>query len=236
MRLPGHQVPKSKAWPAKLLIEPDTKIMQRHLCSQACPKSAEVMGPFAIDAEGMPELLIHGLHDLPYSSQPASEPFGPRHLAVALRWADDLGAIGPPPGLVEGVPLKALVDDIRPAGRKAHNRQARVGIATEGKERLRQGVIFGAGRTKAEAGDHPPGVDRQEPMEAFIPAQPVAPANIGQARQPSGPSALGIPEGDPGAVEGFTGTALSGQEPDEMQKKRHEGRVLLADLPIELLP
>ena len=69
MRLPGHQVPKSKAWPAKLLIEPDTKMMQRHLCSQACLKSAEVMGPFAIDAEGMPELLIHGLHDLPYSSQ-----------------------------------------------------------------------------------------------------------------------------------------------------------------------
>src|SRR5215510_11364014 len=100
MRLPGHQVPKSKAWPAKLLIEPDTKIMQRHLCSQACLKSAEVMGPFAIDAESMPELLIHGLHDLPYSSQPASEPLGPRYLAVALRWADDLGAIGPPPSLV----------------------------------------------------------------------------------------------------------------------------------------
>ena len=194
------------------------------------------MGPFAIEAEGMPELLIHGLDDLPYSSQPASEPLGPRHLAVALRWADDLGAIGPPPGLVEGVSLEALVDDLWPTGREAHTRQARVGRAPEGKERLRQGLIFGAGRTTAEASDHPPGVDRQEHMEAFIPAQPVAPANISPARQPSGSSALGIPGGDPGAIEGFIGTALSSQEPDEMQKKRHEGRVLLAALPIELLP
>jgi hypothetical protein len=40
-------------------------------------------------------------------------------------------------------------------------------------------------------------------------------------------------EGTSGAVEGFIDTALSGQEPDEMQKKRHEGRVLLADLPIK---
>ena len=198
MRLPGHQVRKSKAWPAELLIEPDTKIMQRDLCRQTRLKSPEVMGPFAIEAEGMPELLIHGLHDLADSRQPAAEPLGPRHAAIALRGADDLGTIGLPPGLVVGLPLKALVDDIRPTGREAYARQARMGMAAEGKERLRQGLIFGTSRTKAEAGDHPPGVDRQEHMEAFIPAQPVAPANIGQSRQPAGSSALGIPRGDPG--------------------------------------
>src|SRR5215475_331439 len=179
MRLPGHQVRKSKAWPAELLIEPDTKIMQRDLCRQARLKATEVMGPFAIEAEGMPELLIHCLHDLAYACLPASEPLGPRHAAIALRWTDDLGAIGPPPSLVEGLPLEALIDDIRPTGREAHARQARVGRATEGKERLRQGLIFATGWPKAEAGDHPPGIDRQEQMEAFIPAQPVAPANIG---------------------------------------------------------
>jgi hypothetical protein len=73
-------------------------------------------------------------------------------------------------------------------------------------------------------------------MEAFIPAQPVAPTNIRQSRQPSGSSALGIPSRDPGAIEGFIGTALGGQEPDEMPKKRHKGRVMLADVPIALLP
>src|SRR5688500_19994536 len=124
------------------------------------------MGPFAIEAEGMPELLIHGLHDLAYPSQPASEPFGPRRAAMALRWAEDLSAIGAPPGLVVRVPLEALVNDIRPAGQGPHARQARGGVAAEGKERLRQGLIFGTCSTKAEAGDHPAGVDRQEHTEA----------------------------------------------------------------------
>jgi hypothetical protein len=234
MKLPGHQVSKSQAWPAELLIEPDTNIMQRNLGRQARLKSAEVMGPFAIEAEGMPALLIHGLHALADSSQPAAKPPGPRHAAIALRGADNLGAIGPPPGLVVGMPLEALVDDIRPTGWGAHARQARMGMAAESKERLCQGVIFGTGRAKAKASDHPPGVDRQEHMEAFIPAQPVAPAHIGQSRQPAGSSALGIPGGDPGAIEGFIGTALGGQEPDEIPQKRHQGRVVLADLPIEL--
>src|SRR5918911_3521190 len=73
-------------------------------------------------------------------------------------------------------------------------------------------------------------------MEAFIPTQPVAPTNIGQARQPSGAATLSLAGGDPGAIEGFIGTVLGGQESGERQNKRHEGRVLLADLPMELLP
>jgi hypothetical protein len=104
---------------------------------------AEGMGPLAVEAEGMPELFIHGLHNLADSRQPAAEPLGPRHAAIALRRAEDLGTIGPPPSLVGGLPLEALVDDIRPTGRGAHACQARVGMTAQGKERLRQGLIFG---------------------------------------------------------------------------------------------
>src|SRR5215510_7479030 len=82
MRLPGHQVRKSKAWPAELLIEPETKIMPRDLCRQARLKATEVMGPCAMEAEGMPELLIHCLHDLASACLPASEPLGPRPAAM----------------------------------------------------------------------------------------------------------------------------------------------------------
>ena len=46
----------------------------------------------------------------------------------------------------------------------------------------------------------------------------------------------GTPGRAPGAVEGFIGTALGRQEPDEMQKKGDEGGVLPTDLPIILLP
>jgi hypothetical protein len=86
--------------------------------------------------------LIDGLHDLAHPRQPASEPLGPRGSAIALRWTDDLGTIDPPPDLLVGVPLAALINDIRPAGRGTHARQARVGMAAQGKERLRQGLIL----------------------------------------------------------------------------------------------
>lgn len=216
-------------------IAPHTAVLQGHLRRQARLKSAEVMGPFPIETERMPELLLHGLHDLAHPRHPAPEPRGPRRSAMALRWTDDLGAVNPPPGLLVGVPLEALLDAIRPAGRSTHVRQARVGITAQGKACLRQGVILRTRRPKTQAGDHPQGVDRQEHMEAFIPAQPVAPAPIRESRQPSGSSALGISGGDPDTLKGCIGTALGGQEPDERQKKRHEGRVLQADVAIALL-
>jgi len=76
-------------------------------------------------------------------------------------------------------------------------------MATQGKARLGGGLIIGACRTKADASDHPDGVDRQQQMDTLIPAQPVAPAHIGQVRQPARATALGIPRGDAGAVQGF---------------------------------
>src|SRR5215471_20492033 len=105
MRLPVHQVCESQPWPAQLFIQPDTEVMQGHLRRPARLKPTEVMGPFTIEAEGRPELLIHGLDNLPHSRQPAPEPLGPRRSALALGRADGLGARGLPPGLVVGLPL-----------------------------------------------------------------------------------------------------------------------------------
>src|SRR5215469_11502013 len=151
MRLPMHQVCEGQPWPVQLVMHPDTEVMQGHLRRQTRLKPTEVMGPFPIEAEGMPELLIYGLDDLTHPRQPAPEPLGPGCSAIALGRADDLGAIGLPPGLLVGVPFEALVDGIRSTGRATHARQARVGMATEAKERLRQGLIFGAGSPKAKA-------------------------------------------------------------------------------------
>ena len=209
--------------------------MQRNLRGQARLKPAEIMRPFPIEAEGMRELVIHGLHALAHSSHPAPEPLGPRRPTVALGRADDLGAIGLPPGHLIGSPLEAFVDDLRPTGWSPNTRQAKVGMAAESKERFCQGLIFGAGRTTAEAGDHPDGVDRQQQMEAFIAAQPVAPATIGQARQPPRAPALGISCGDAGAVQRFIRTLLGRQQPHKMQKTRDQRLILLAYLAVELL-
>jgi len=64
----------------------------------------------------------------------------------------------------------------------------------------------------------PTGVDRQQQMEAFIPTQPVAPANIRQAGQPARATALGIPRAGAGAVDSFVRAPLGRQELDERQK------------------
>ena len=165
MRSPVHQVRKGQQWSVELSIEPHTEVMESHLRCHARLKPTEVVGPFAVEAERMPELLIDCLHDLAYPRQPASERLGPGRSAIALRRADNLGAIGPPPGCLVGLPLEAFVNDVRPRGWSAHTREARVGTAAESKERFCQGLIFGTCRPKAEAGDRPDGVDRQQQME-----------------------------------------------------------------------
>src|SRR5918912_3723157 len=110
MRLPVHQAGEGQSWPAQLFIQPETEVMQGHLRCHACLKPTEVMGPFTIEAERMPKLLIHGLDDLTHPGQPAPEPLGPRPSAIALRRADHLGPIGLPPRRMMGLALKALID------------------------------------------------------------------------------------------------------------------------------
>jgi hypothetical protein len=111
-----------------------------------------------------------------------------------------------------------------------------LGLAAQGKKGFGQRLILGAGCPTAKASDHAGWVHGQQQMDAFIPAQAVAPANIGQPRQPARATTLGIPGRDPGAIEGFIGTALGRQGPDKMQKKGDQGGVLPTDLPIVLLP
>src|SRR4029453_14221291 len=179
MRLPVHQVREGQLRPAQLAIQPYAEVMEGHLRDQARLKPAEIMGPFPIEAEGMMELLVHRLHDLAHPSEPTPEPLGPRRPAIALGGADDVGAISPPPGHLVGLPLETFIDDIGSAGWGTHTRQTRERMAAEGKERLCQGLILRTRSPKPEAGDHPDRVERQEGVEALIPAQAVAPAAIG---------------------------------------------------------
>jgi hypothetical protein len=129
----------------------------------------------------------------------------------------------------------AFGDAVRPRG-GAPPRQAKGGMAAERQERFCQGVIFGACRPTAQAGDHPDGVDRQQQMAACIPAQPVAPADIGHARQPARATALGMARGDAGVVQRFLWTRRGGQQRHQRQKTRTQRRIVLAHLAVALLP
>ena len=235
MRSPVHQIRKGQQWSAELSIQPDTEVMQGHLRRHAPLQPAEVMRPFPLETECMPELLIPGRHDLASPRPPAPEPLGPRCAAMALRGTDDLGALGLPPGVLGGVPLDALIDNLRPVGRGPAARQARGGRAAQGKARLRPGGILRTRRPKTEAGAPPHGGDRQEQLPAFVPAQPVAPAHSGQARPPAPAPALGVPCRDTGAVQGFVRTPPGRQPLEEGQKTRHERLLVLTDVAMALL-
>ena len=79
-------------------------------------------------------------------------------------------------------------------------------------------------------------VDRQQQVEAFLPAQTIAPAHIRQPRQPACTATLGIPGRDAGTVERFIGAMLGAQQLDKMQKKGHQRVVMLPYLAVVLLP
>ena len=184
----------------------------------------------------MMELLVPCPHHLADPRQPATQPLGPRCLTIALGMTNDLDAIASQPCLLIGLSLEALVDHVGPTGRRSHTRQAWMGLAAQSTEGFCQGLILGAGAAKAKARDHPDRVYDQQQVEAFILPEPVAPADSSQPRQPASAPALGVPRGKARAVQGFIETMRGGQEPAQIQKVDHQGNVVLAHLPIELLP
>jgi len=103
-------------------------------------------------------------------------------------------------------------------------------------EGVRQGLVLGAGRSESETGDDPGRADRQQQVEPFEPPQAVAPADVGQAGQPSPPPALGIVGGCRRAVQGFE--EVGGFAQNLSQAAETGGDVVLGqvDQPVELAP
>src|SRR5215831_5094413 len=131
MRLPVHQVCKGQPRPAELLIDPDAEVMQGDLGGQARLQSAQLMRPFPIQAEGMMELLVDGLHNLADAREPAPPRLGPRPLTVPPGRANNLGAVERPPGRMVRQALKALVHDVRTPRRRSDTGQPRLGLAAQ---------------------------------------------------------------------------------------------------------
>src|SRR6266542_2806108 len=113
MRLPGHQVRQGETWPAKWLIKPNTKVMKRDLHRQTRLKTAEILGLFPVQAQGMGELVVDGLDHLPHFCQPAMQALGPGPLTIAFRRTDHACSIEASPRRMIRVLLKSLVHHIR---------------------------------------------------------------------------------------------------------------------------
>jgi hypothetical protein len=160
----------------------------------------------------MVEFVINSFHHLAYPRQPAAEPLRPRLRAVAFGRADHPRAVLLVPGRMFGHSRKALVHHIGALGWRPRSTPLRLRGAAEGEQRVSQELILRTCRAKAKARDAAHGGDGEEQGKALIPAQPIAPADIRQPRQPAQPTALGIAGRDAGTVQGFVQTLLCGQE------------------------
>src|SRR5262245_5465453 len=136
------------------------------------------MRTFAIEPERVGELVIDSLDHLAYPREPAAEPLGPGPCAVALWWADHPHAVLLSPSCMSSRTRKALVHHIWALGGRARPTPLGLREAAEGKERVGQVLILRACSAKAKARDHSHGGDSEEQVKAFIPAQPIAPADI----------------------------------------------------------
>src|SRR5215211_5228048 len=110
LRSPLQQISESQPRTTKLLVEPDTEIVQRYPRRQASSQAFQLMGPLPPEAEGIEELLVDRLDDLAYSSYPSSQALGPVPLAgVALGRVDDAHPVAFQPASMVFFALKALV-------------------------------------------------------------------------------------------------------------------------------
>ena len=96
--------------------------------------------------------------------------------------------------------------------------------------------VFGAARCKSEAGDHSLGIDGNEQVESFVPAETVAPADVSLARQPARTPSLGIPGGHSRTIQSFVGAILCLHHIYQMQEEGNDGLVMVAQQPIKLAP
>src|SRR6266700_7879167 len=235
MNSPVKQISESQRVAPKLQVEPEAKVMQGHFRSQACLKAIQRMRTLTSQPKGIEQLAIDGLNDLTQSSQPASPGFGPMHLTALMRGADHLSMILLMPVPMQQITCEAFVSHIDALCWRTNTGQTRRRLLASGEKGLGQRMVVATACGKAKAGNHASWRNGSQQMEALIPANAVAPADIGLSRQPAGATPLGIARGNARTVQGFIQAALCLQVLNQVQTEGHDDIALLPLQPIELL-
>src|SRR5712692_3849787 len=216
-------------------VEPDTKIMHPYFRRQTRLKAGQVMRTFARQAKGIQQLVIDRFNDLPDAGQPPSQRFRPAFsLAALMRWGDDLNACLHLPASVWLLASKAFICYVVALGRQPSTRQTRTGMLASRKQGRGQQLVVCTGCPKAKAGNHPHGINAQQQMEAFVPAQTITPAYIGLACQPAAASTFGIAGHRRGTIQRFIQAVLGFEQFHQIQAKGGDRITLVAHQPIEL--
>src|SRR5579859_3706094 len=206
-----------------MVIEPETEVMQSHLRRQASLEPSQGMWSVVFQTQDRIQLVKDRLDNLALPSQPAAQRFRPGMVTRPSGTANHLNTIVVLPGRVPGAPFKAGIDDIHPTNRLAGTGQARIRTLSRSEERLRQRLILGTAWCKTKAGDHPGGRGCHEQMEALVPTEPVAPANIRLPSQPAIPSPFRITSRDGCTIQSLIGIIGVEQSFGQVQPKGDDG-------------
>jgi hypothetical protein len=91
-----------------MVVEPDTKVVQRHPRCQSSTQTLDLVGTLSPEAEGIEELVIDRLDDLTDGGYPPPKTLAPGPFGVALGWMDNLRSIALQPAPVVLYSLEAL--------------------------------------------------------------------------------------------------------------------------------
>src|SRR6266581_9678254 len=232
---PVKQLGESQRLSSELHVEPEAKVMQSDLCSQACLEAIQRMRTLTCQPEGIEQLAIDRFNDLTQPSQPASPGFGPLDLTALMWGSDHLCTVSGLPVAMQLITCKAFIGHIDALSGSADTGQRRRGKLSSGEKGLGKAMVVATAHGKAKAGNHASWRNGSEHMEALIPANAVAPADIGLSGQPSRAASLGIARGNARTVERFIQTALCLHLVNQRQTEGHDDITLLALQPIELL-
>ena len=108
-------------------------------------------------------------------------------------------------------------------------------MLASGEKGFGQRMVIATGWGKAKASNHAGWSNRREQVEAFIPANAVAPADIGLPRQPASATPLGISRRNTRTVQGFIQTLLCLYVLHQAQTEGDDGITIVPLQPIELL-
>src|SRR5215210_2756273 len=218
LRSPSQQVGEGQTGATKLLVEPHAEVVQRYPRRQTRSQTLKVVGTLSPQAEGIEQLVVDRLHDLPYPGNPLPQALGPASLTgVALGRMDHIRTIAFEPAPVVLRALEALVGYIGPRESRAHADEPSVRSGSQGEEGLGQRLVgYGGGpETKARYGSR--WSDSSQKGEAFVPPYTVGPTDVGLSGEPAIPPALGVSDGHGRTVQGLVSTLRSLHQLREVQ-------------------
>jgi hypothetical protein len=216
-------------------IEPDAKIVQTDFSSQPSLKSGEIVRALTSQAKSIQEFVVDRFDNLSDAGQPAAQGLGPSYpFAPLMGWGDQIDVLLDVPASAWPFSSNTLVSHIGSMSRQACTGQTWRWPLASGKQGGSQVLIMGTGRAEAKTSHDAQRSDTQQQMKAFVPANPITPANIRLTCQPPQTTSFGIASDSGCAIQHLVEALLGLQEVDQVQAKRGDLIAVRSHEPIEL--